>query len=159
MSITIEYLENLEFEIVKQKYYNANKVNAKLDELKAGVRELIEENEQLKKGAAAKQSAAALEAENAVISSAQRIANATINDAQAKADRMLSAAQSEAKRILDEARANSTAPAAAPVAGVLSVEQLDAIDDLNNQLDSLNTSHATQIFKLKQQLMNLAIGK
>lgn len=158
MSITIEYLENLEFEIVKQKYYNANKVNAKLDELKAGVRELIEENEQLKKGAEVKQSAA-LEAENAVISAAQRIANATINDAQIKADRMLSAAQSEAKRILDEARANSTAPAAAPVAGVLSVEQLDAIDDLNNQLDSLNTSHATQIFKLKQQLMNLAIGK
>ena len=158
MSITLEYLENLEFEIVKQKYYNANKVNAKLDELKAGVRELIEENEALKNGQAVKQSAEATQAGNELIDSAQQIANATINDAQAKADRILGAAQSEAKRIMDEARAQSRSAATAE-AGVLSEAQLDAIDELNNQLDSLNTSQATQIFKLKQQLMNLAIGK
>ena len=37
MAITKEYLDSIRFEIAKQKYYNAGKVDAKLDELKQEV--------------------------------------------------------------------------------------------------------------------------
>lgn len=116
MPITIQDLDNLEFEVVKQKYYNANKVNAKLDEIKAGVRELIEENEKLKKGAAenAKKSKAddaeAKAAAEGLIASAEKFAEATLSDAQAKAATILDAAQFEAKRIMDGAKGDGKLP-------------------------------------------------
>ena len=47
MAITTEYLDSIRFEIAKQKYYNANKVNAKMEEIKSAVAELITENELL----------------------------------------------------------------------------------------------------------------
>ena len=51
MAITKEYLDSIRFEIAKQKYYNAGKVDAKLDELKQEVMTLIEENEKLRRAA------------------------------------------------------------------------------------------------------------
>ena len=171
MSITIEYLDGLEFEVVKQKYYNANKVNAKLEEFKAGVRELIEENEALKKAAAvpaAAAPAAVVSAEDdALNEAAQKLAEATVKKAESRAARIIDAANSKAKSIIDEAKAeaerikgeSASKPVEKAVPGQLSAAQLDMIDELNRQLDSLNTSQATQIFKLKQQLMNLVIGK
>ena len=48
MAITTEYLDSISFDIAKQKYYNANKVNAKMEEIKAAVAELITENELLR---------------------------------------------------------------------------------------------------------------
>lgn len=153
MSITIEELDNLGFEIVKQKYYNANKVNAKMEELKAAVRELIEENARLK-AASVETNAEVSAAGEELVKSARKVADMTIREAEAKAERIVGAAQTEAKRILDEAK---TAPAAS-VEGKLTAAQLEIINELNRQLDSLSTSQATQIFKLKQQLMNIAIG-
>ena len=41
MAITKEYLDSIRFEIAKQKYYNAGKVDAKLDELKQEVLTLL----------------------------------------------------------------------------------------------------------------------
>ena len=152
MSITIEELDNLEFEIVKQKYYNANKVNAKLDELKAGVRELIEENQKLKSSMAESEKLAA--ASDAMINSAQQVADAKISEAEAKADEIIRAAQEKAQGIITGAALQSGAPAGAG----LTEAQLDLIDELNRKLDSLNTSQSTQIFKIKQQLMNIVIG-
>ncbi|MDO4816753.1 MAG: hypothetical protein Q4A83_09210 [Bacillota bacterium] len=152
MSITIEELDSLEFEIVKQKYYNANKVNAKLDELKAGVRELIEENQSLKNSIAESEKLAA--ASDAMINSAQQVADAKISEAEAKADEIIRAAQEKAQGIITGAALQSGSPA-----GVgLTEAQLDLIDELNRKLDSLNTSQSTQIFKIKQQLMNIVIG-
>ena len=116
MPITIQDLDNLEFEVVKQKYYNANKVNAKLDEIKAGVRELIEENEKLKRGAAEKakkskaDDAEAKAAAEGLIASAEKFAEATLSDAQAKAATILHAAQFEAKRIMDGAKGDGRLP-------------------------------------------------
>ena len=116
MPITIQDLDNLEFEVVKQKYYNANKVNAKLDEIKAGVRELIEENEKLKRGAAEKakkaktDDAEAKAAAEGLIASAEKFAEATLSDAQAKAATILDAAQFEAKRIMDGAKGDGKLP-------------------------------------------------
>ncbi len=153
MSVTVEYLENLEFEIVKQKYYNANKVNAKLDELKAGVLELIEENEKLKKQAKEERDEINAAGE-ALVNSAQQIANATIKDAQAKADKIIADAKLEAQSITAGAK---TSAGVAAAAGELTVAQLDLLDEINRQLDSLNKNQATQILKIKQRLMSIAI--
>ncbi len=153
MSVTVEYLENLEFEIVKQKYYNANKVNAKLEELKTGVLELIEENEKLKKQAKDEQEEINAAGE-ALVNSAQQIADATIKDAQVKADKIIADAKLEAQSITAGARSTVGVAAAA---GELTVAQLDLLDEINRQLDSLNKNQATQILKIKQRLMSVAI--
>ena len=52
MAVTEEFLDSISFDIAKQKYYNANKVDAKMAEIKTALRELIEENERLKAEAA-----------------------------------------------------------------------------------------------------------
>ena len=152
MPFTIEDLDNLEFEIVKQKYYNANKVNAKLDELKAGIRELIEENAALKSSMAEQADMAA--ASEALINSAQQVADAKISDAEVKAAEIIKAANDQAQRIVSGAVMQN---GAASASGALTEAQLDIIDELNRQLDSLNTSQSTPIFKIKQKLMNIAI--
>ena len=51
MAITKEYLDSIRFDIAKQKYYNAGKVDAKLDELKQEVLTLLDENVRLRKAA------------------------------------------------------------------------------------------------------------
>lgn len=140
MPITIQDLDNLEFEVVKQKYYNANKVNAKLDEIKAGVRELIEENEKLKRGAAEKakkaktDDAEAKAAAEGLIASAEKFAEATLSDAQAKAATILDAAQFEAKRIMDGAKGDGKLPK--NYSGKIE-EIADQLDKLQKQLKEL----------------------
>ena len=44
MSVTMEFFDGITFDIAKQKYYNANKVDARMEEIKAAFAELIEEN-------------------------------------------------------------------------------------------------------------------
>ena len=40
----MEFFDGITFDIAKQKYYNANKVDARMAEIKAAFAELIEEN-------------------------------------------------------------------------------------------------------------------
>ena len=49
MAVTMEFLDGISFDIAKQKYYNANKVDAKMQEIKAAFAELIEENNELRR--------------------------------------------------------------------------------------------------------------
>ena len=91
MAITTEYLDSISFDIAKQKYYNANKVNAKMEEIKAAVAELITENELLR-------------AELAEIGSTkEKIAELMIST-QATAEETLDKARREAEQIVAEAR-------------------------------------------------------
>ena len=152
MAITTEYLDSISFEISKQKYYNANKVNAKMEEIKAAVAELIAENEQLR-------------AELADIGSTkEKIAELMIST-QATAEEMLNKAGAEAEQILAEARRQAESLTAenrfkeqAASLG-LSPRQIEAIDKLNKQLDDFNVAQATQIFRIKQALMSIATEK
>ena len=152
MAITTEYLDSISFEIAKQKYYNANKVNAKMEEIKAAVAELIAENEQLR-------------AELADIGSTkEKIAELMIST-QATAEEMLNKAGAEAEQILAEARRQAESLTAekrfkeqAASLG-LSPRQIEAIDKLNKQLDDFNVAQATQIFRIKQALMSIATEK
>ena len=152
MAITTEYLDSISFEIAKQKYYNANKVNAKMEEIKAAVAELIAENEQLR-------------AELADIGSTkEKIAELMIST-QATVEEMLNKAGAEAEQILAEARRQAESLTAenrfkeqAASLG-LSPRQIEAIDKLNKQLDDFNVAQATQIFRIKQALMSIATEK
>ena len=49
MSVTMEFFDGITFDIAKQKYYNANKVDARMEEIKAAFAELIEENNELRR--------------------------------------------------------------------------------------------------------------
>ena len=152
MAITTEYLDSIRFEIAKQKYYNANKVNAKMEEIKSAVAELITENELLR-------------AELVEIGSTkEKIAELMIST-QATAEEMLDKARREAEQIVAEARCQAVSIKAERGAGTqdgsdgLIPRQLEAIDRLNKQLDDFNVAQATQIFRIKQALMSLATDK
>ncbi len=149
MAITREFLDGIAFDTVKQKYYNANKVNACLDELIAGARELLEENERLK-SANAEVEAARAEIGDTLLS-AKQIAAAIVREANEEAQRVLDDANEEANRLLisaEEQRCMTKSP--------LSESQLKAIETFNAQLDALNVSQATQIFRLKQAILKIA---
>lgn len=149
MAITREFLDGIAFDTVKQKYYNANKVNACLDELIAGARELLDENERLK-SANAEVEAARAEIGDTLLS-AKQIAAAIVREANEEAQRVLDDANEEANRLLisaEEQRCMTKSP--------LSESQLKAIEAFNAQLDALNVSQATQIFRLKQAILKIA---
>ena len=181
MAITKEYLDSIRFEIAKQKYYNAGKVDAKLDELKQEVLTLLEENEKLRKAAddvksakdeiggavinaqaQAKSTVEQAEAQAAlVISKAKADAEALKSSAQAEADKILADAKFQASLLLEQAKgsAEKLAATAQPSSDGFSLRQLEAIDKINKQLDELNVTHATQVFRLKQALMTMATEK
>ncbi len=159
MAITKEYLDSISFDIAKQKYYNANKVDAVLDEFKAGVMELISENEKLRKGAAEKKNEPAVDT-SALLTEAKIQAESIVGDAKLKAETILAKAKAEADVIIEKAKADAEAMAISTAGSTgLSAHQLDAIDKINKQLDELNVTQATQIFRLKQALVTMATTK
>ena len=181
MAITKEYLDSIRFEIAKQKYYNAGKVDAKLDELKQEVMTLIEENEKLRRAAAdvksakdeigdavinaqaqAKATVEQAEAQAAqLLSKAKADADAMTAEAKEKADKILTDAKFQASLLLEQAKGSAEKLAAPAQTGAdgFSLRQLEAIDKINKQLDELNVTHATQIFRLKQAMMKMATEK
>lgn len=181
MAITKEYLNSIRFEIAKQKYYNAGKVDAKLDELKQEVLTLLDENVKLRKAAEdvksakdeiggavinaqaqAKSTVEQAEAQAALlISKAKADAEALKSSAQAEADKILADAKFQASLLLEQAKgsAEKLAATAQPSSDGFSLRQLEAIDKINKQLDELNVTHATQVFRLKQALMTMATEK
>lgn len=181
MAITKEYLDSIRFDIAKQKYYNAGKVDAKLDELKQEVLTLLDENVKLRKAAddvksakdeiggavinAQTQAKAAVEQAEAeaarLIKKAESDAEAITADAKEQAGRILADAKFQASLLLEQAKSSAEklgAPAQTNPES-FSLRQLEAIDKINKQLDELNVMHATQIFRLKQALMTMATEK
>lgn len=181
MAITKEYLDSIRFEIAKQKYYNAGKVDAKLDELKQEVLTLLEENDKLRRAAddvrsakdeigvavinaqaQAKATVEQAEAEAAlIVKKAKAQAEAATADAKAEADKILTDAKFQASLLLEQAKGSAGKLAAPAQTGSdgFSLRQLEAIDKINKQLDELNVTHATQVFRLKQALMTMATEK
>lgn len=152
MAVTMEFFDGISFDIAKQKYYNANKVDAKMEEIKTAFAELIEENNELRRQmddiAVSKAKVAEL------IMSAQERADDMIKDANAKAEEIIKKAKLDADGIV----ISREAEAGAGTMG-LTQNQLDAIDKLNKQLDDFNVAQATQIFRIKQALMKIALDK
>lgn len=153
MSVTMEFFDGITFDIAKQKYYNANKVDARMEEIKAAFAELIEENNELRRQI------------NDVGLSKERVAE-LIMGAQAKADEMIKDANAKAEEIINKAKLNADGIVVSRKASDggektlgLTQNQLAAIDKLNKQLDDFNVAQATQIFRIKQALMGIALDK
>ena len=153
MSVTMEFFDGITFDIAKQKYYNANKVDARMEEIKAAFAELIEENNELRRQI------------NDVGLSKERVAE-LIMGAQAKADEMIKDANAKAEEIINKAKLDADGIVVSRKASDggektlgLTQNQLAAIDKLNKQLDDFNVAQATQIFRIKQALMGIAPDK
>lgn len=153
MSVTMEFFDGITFDIAKQKYYNANKVDARMEEIKAAFAELIEENNELRRQI------------NNVGLSKERVAE-LIMGAQAKADEMIKDANAKAEEIISKAKLDADGIVVSRKASDggektlgLTQNQLAAIDKLNKQLDDFNVAQATQIFRIKQALMGIALDK
>lgn len=145
--------DGITFDIAKQKYYNANKVDARMEEIKAAFAELIEENNELRRQI------------NDVGLSKERVAE-LIMGAQAKADEMIKDANAKAEEIINKAKLDADGIVVSRKASDggektlgLTQNQLAAIDKLNKQLDDFNVAQATQIFRIKQALMGIALDK
>ena len=153
MSVTMEFFDGITFDIAKQKYYNGNKVDARMAEIKAAFAELIEENNELRRQI------------NDVGLSKERVAE-LIMGAQAKADEMIKDANAKAEEIINKAKLDADGIVVSRKASDggektlgLTQNQLAAIDKLNKQLDDFNVAQATQIFRIKQALMGIALDK
>lgn len=153
MSVTMEFFDGITFDIAKQKYYNANKVDARMEEIKAAFAELLEENNELRRQI------------NDVGLSKERVAE-LIMGAQAKADEMIKDANAKAEEIINKAKLDADGIVVSRKASDggektlgLTQNQLAAIDKLNKQLDDFNVAQATQIFRIKQALMGIALDK
>ena len=153
MSVTMEFFDGITFDIAKQKYYNANKVDARMEEIKAAFAELIEENNELRRQI------------NDVGLSKERVAE-LIMGAQAKADEMIKDANAKAEEIINKAKLDADGIVVSRKASDggektlgLTQNQLAAIDKLNKQLGDFNVAQATQIFRIKQALMGIALDK
>lgn len=153
MSVTMEFFDGITFDIAKQKYYNANKVDARMEEIKAAFAELIEENNELRRQI------------NDVGLSKERVAE-LIMGAQTKADEMIKDANAKAEEIINKAKLDADGIVVSRKASDggektlgLTQNQLAAIDKLNKQLDDFNVAQATQIFRIKQALMGIALDK
>ncbi len=149
----MEFFDGITFDIAKQKYYNANKVDARMEEIKAAFAELIEENNELRRQI------------NDVGLSKERVAE-LIMGAQAKADEMIKDANAKAEEIISKAKLDADGIVVSRKASDggektlgLTQNQLAAIDKLNKQLDDFNVAQATQIFRIKQALMGIALDK
>ena len=149
----MEFFDGITFDIAKQKYYNANKVDARMEEIKAAFAELIEENNELRRQI------------NDVGLSKERVAE-LIMGAQAKADEMIKDANAKAEEIINKAKLDADGIVVSRKASDggektlgLTQNQLAAIDKPNKQLDDFNVAQATQIFRIKQALMGIALDK
>ena len=149
MSVTMEFFDGITFDIAKQKYYNANKVDARMAEIKAAFAELIEENNELRRQI----DDVGLSAE--LIMGAQAKADEMIKDANAKAEEIINKAKLDADGIVVSRKASDGGEKTLG----LTQNQLAAIDKLNKQLDDFNVAQATQIFRIKQALMGIALDK
>ena len=86
--------------------------------------------------------------------------------AQTKADEMIKDANAKAEEIINKAKLDADGIVVSRKASDggektlgLTQNQLAAIDKLNKQLDDFNVAQATQIFRIKQALMGIALDK
>ena len=123
-----------------------------MQEIRAAFAGLIEENNELRQQIDDIGLSKARVAE--LIMSAQERADDIIKDAKAKSEEILKQARLDADGIIISREAEAGVGATGLTQG-----QLAAIDKLNKQLDDFNVAQATQIFRIKQALMKIALDK
>ena len=102
MALDQAYFDSIQIELVKKKYYNANKVEAVLAEIRAEARLLLAENEELRRKLEEKNDPSA-ELTDAIYS-AQSVYRAIVERANQRAEAILEQAEQQRLAILDENR-------------------------------------------------------
>lgn len=144
MALDKEYFDAINIEVVKKKYYNANKVNAVFEDIRSQAEALIAENEALKNGGSSKNEIA-----DAIIS-ARYIAQQIVSEAKQEADEIVSRAKQERDAILSVSQAKQEASVAAMsrIVNNVRAQQQAAIDALNTEwqeyLCSLSEDYAAE---------------
>ncbi|MBR5095409.1 MAG: DivIVA domain-containing protein, partial [Oscillospiraceae bacterium] len=133
MALDAEFFDSIEIEVVKKKYYNANKVNAVFDEIRRQAEALSAENAMLRERLEQLEGRR-VEIGDAVLS-AQAIYQEIVRRANARADAIVAEAQRERARILDEGRARQdyAVHRVEEAFSRLRQMQLEQIDALNAQ--------------------------
>lgn len=145
MALNKEYFDAINIEVVKKKYYNANKVNAVFEDIRNQAEVLIAENEALKSGGSSKNEIA-----DAIIS-ARYIAQQIIADAKNEADEMVRNARRERDEILAAAQTkqDSSVAAMSRLVNNVRAQQQAAIDAINSEwqayLCSLSDDYAPEV--------------
>lgn len=112
MSLNKDFFDNISIELVKRKYYNANKVDALLEDIRGRAAALLEENSRLAKELAGLSSQKAEIAEavmsarllhSEIIQKAENQAGETLCRAQDEASAIISRAENRAQEIIREA--------------------------------------------------------
>jgi len=151
MSLTKEFFDSIQIELVKRKYYNSNKVDAVLNDIRCRARVLMEENERLTAELDALTSQKAQIAD--AVMNAQLLHTDIVEKANRQADDKAAQAEESAKLILAEAsdRAQEIISAANAQAEKLLEQAQDKIkyaEKMQLELDSL-----------KQQQLEYAVDK
>ena len=133
MALDKEFFDSVHIDIVKKKYYNANKVEAVLSEIRSRAEELQRENEELRSQVELF-SGQKEEIGDAILSS-KTIAQHIIRQAKEQADAILAEAQQQRTQLIEEARLRRE-QAATQFSGCFErVKQLqqECIDALNDE--------------------------
>ena len=151
MSLTKEFFDNIQIELVKRKYYNSNKVDALLNDIRCRARVLQEENARLSAELETYTSQKAQIAD--AVMNAQLLHTDIVEKANRQADDKAAQAEESAKFILAEARqqaADIIAEAGAQADRMLedARSQIAQAEEMQNELDSL-----------KQQQIEYAVDK
>lgn len=101
MALNQEFFDSIQIDVVKKKYYNANKVNAVFDEIRIEAEKLINENESLRNTLASKGE----EYDNTKkkLLTLQSVYRETVEKAHERADIVLKEAEERAARLLCDA--------------------------------------------------------
>ena len=105
MSDILETFDNISIDVAKRKYYNVNKVNAVLEELRAQAVSLVEENERLRAKLAEMQERDRVSEE--ALSGLQAIYRETLEKAHQRADDMISEAEQYSDKLNRDAKMKS----------------------------------------------------
>ena len=101
MADILDYLDAVHIDVVKRKYYNANKVNAVFEELRSMAGALLEENESLREALAERDRQQQSSAE--ALNELQALYRETLGKAHERADAIVSEAEASSSEIRSKA--------------------------------------------------------
>ena len=134
MSLTKEYFDSIQIDLVKRKYYNANKVHAVFDDIQRQAQELIEENEALRAMLAEREDDTSKTSRD--VEKLQQVYRETMERARTRSDALIRETEDSLRRQQTEAQKSKDMASRLLVEAVSMLKQREEenTDFLNRQL-------------------------